>query len=83
MVSKLYRIFLVIIVSAAVAGTVACDQINERMLSASLPSCESQREVAGWDVTAGLEKTNGSDVPINKWKVSRDFSTFFWRSNCI
>lgn len=77
MVFKMYQSFFAVLLSAVVLGIVGCDEISDRISSMSLPGCDGQREVAGWEVTSGLEKTSASDFLISKWEASRDYSTFF------
>ena len=77
MVFKIHQPLLGISLSGAMLATVSCDEIGERISSMSLPGCDSQRTVAGWQVTSGLNRTGDDHFIISKWEASRDFSTFF------
>ncbi len=55
----------------------ACDQSAAPLNPDTRPSCDSERIVEGWIVTAGLEKTYSGDVIVNKWEARRNFSTYF------
>lgn len=55
----------------------ACDNVDLSALPGSLPACDSAREVEGWTVTAGLEKTSSETVFVQKWEARRNYSTHF------
>lgn len=61
------------VVVALALGVAACDDVG---LSA-LPSCDTERAVAGWTVSAGLEQSEPGGALINKWEARRNFSTHF------
>ncbi len=46
-------------------------------LPGSKPQCESERDVAGWTVTAGLTPEKSGSLLVHKWETARNFSTHF------
>ncbi|MEZ5894008.1 MAG: hypothetical protein R3C58_12810 [Parvularculaceae bacterium] len=42
-----------------------------------LPSCDSERGVSGWIVTASLVEEKSSRLIISKWEASHDYSSDF------
>lgn len=55
----------------------ACDQPGSQLIPDARPSCESERTVEGWTVTAGREKAHSGDMDVKKWEARRNFSTHF------
>ena len=55
----------------------ACAPAAAQKLPGQKPLCESEREAAGWSVTASLDAERSGELLIGKWDVSRTFSTHF------
>lgn len=74
---KKKQLRLLVVASALAIGTTACDLFDTQIFPGSRPSCDSQREVAGWIVTSGLDQDESGELVISKWEAKRDFNTFF------
>lgn len=55
----------------------ACDQSGELLNAGARPTCDSERTVEGWTITASLERIPSSDMIASKWEVRRIYSTQF------
>lgn len=55
----------------------ACDLSGAPLPIKAPPSCDSERMVEGWTVTAGVERARDDDSLIGKWEARRSYSTFF------
>lgn len=65
------------LVAAASAFAAACGGAGAQTLPWLLPSCDSEREVSGWTVTAGLVEDRSSRLLISKWEAAHDYTADF------
>ncbi|PQA88064.1 hypothetical protein [Hyphococcus luteus] len=68
---------LIAAASAMGLAMIAGGQAGAQNLPGLKPPCESNRDVAGWTVTAGLAPDSSGELLISKWETSRDFSAYF------
>lgn len=62
---------------AGAYAVVGCEDIRERVETASLDPCASERDVAGWTVSAALVSAPSDNLVFKKWVAAKSFSTFF------
>ncbi len=77
MISRIQRFVPGIILAVSTLGIVGCEELGDRIKTMSLPDCKSERDVAGWNVSTGLDKDSTGEFLISKWEVSRDYDSFF------
>ena len=77
MTIQLHRPILTVFLCSVFLGAVACDEIGEQLDSVLLPSCDNQRETAGWKVISGLAKDSSGELVVSKWEAAKNFGSFF------